>query len=313
MFIKSFFSIARRLHLTDVLSDETFLKMQYYAMMGKHLNLTSPTDFNEKIQWLKLHFRNPLYIKCADKYLVREYVRSKVGVKYLNECLGVYESVDSIDFETLPEAFVLKASHGSGWNIICPDKSKLNIEKAKKRMAKWLNSDFSQVGREWQYHEIMPRIICERFLVDPECPSLRDYKLFTFKGETKYIWVDFVESAGEGYRDDIGYSKPNHGGNSRRYRNIYDINWRLKKGCGSIYPSKETESVSKPECLQEMLDVAYKLAKDFPMCRVDFYVLGGRKVIFGELTFTPGNGCNPFYPQSFNDELGSYINLASLT
>ena len=305
--------LCRKVGLTHFLNDEYFVRFQYRAMLGKKLDLLSPIDFNEKLQWLKLHYRNPLMVTCADKWAVREYVKERIGEKYLADCIGVYDDVEKIPFDKLPDKFVLKATHGSGWNIICPDKSKIDWELAKKKMRRWLKSDFSLIGHEWQYHEIHPRIICEKFLVDPASPILRDYKLFTFQGETKYIWVDFTETKNE--IDDsnneqvVGYSKPKLSANVKRYRNIYDANWNFMPGRGSLHPCKDTASIQKPECLKEMIDIARKLACDFPQCRVDLYVLGGKQIVFGELTFTSGNGCNAFYPQSFNDELGSYIKL----
>lgn len=315
-FTKSIWSVCRRLGLTRYLSDELFAKMQYFSMMGKRLRLNPPIDFNEKLQWLKLHYRNPLMVTCADKWAVREFVKERIGEKYLAECIGVYDDVENIPCESLPEQFVLKATHGSGWNIICPDKSKMDWSLAKAKMCKWLKSDFSQNGREWQYHEIKPQIICERFLIDSESPVLRDYKLFSFKGETKYIWVDFTMSANGNLdteiEQEVGYSNPKVAKGCERYRNIYDPNWNFMPDRGSLYPCKETSAITKPECLDEMIDVAKKLAIVFPQCRVDLYVLGGKRIVFGELTFTSGNGCNAFYPQSFNDELGSYIDLNSI-
>ena len=309
-------SLARLAGLTKLLSDEAFCRLQYRAMTGKRLRLDPPVDFNEKLQWLKLHYRNPLMVTCADKWAVREFIKERIGEKYLAECIGVYDDVEKIPFELLPQQFVLKATHGSGWNIICPDKAKIDWNLAKKKMRKWLKSDFSKNGREWQYHEIKPQIICEKFLIDPKTPVLRDYKLFTFKGETKYIWVDFTEQVTQHENleiaQEVGYSKPKIVDGMVRYRNIYDANWNFMPGRGSLHPCKATDAVKKPECLDEMIDVAKKLACDFPQCRVDLYVLGGKRIVFGELTFTGGNGCNAFYPQSFNDELGSYIDSEHL-
>ena len=311
--IKKLWSLSRILSLTRLLSDKKFIWLQYWAMTGKRLRLDSPIDFNEKLQWLKLHYRNPLMVTCADKWAVRAFVKERIGEKYLAECVGVYDDVEKIPFEDLPRQFVLKATHGSGWNIICPDKSKIDWNLGKKKMRKWLKRDFSKNGREWQYHDIKPQIICEKFLVDPETPVLRDYKLFTFKGETKYIWVDFTENTDGSHvahiEQEVGYSNPKVAEGCVRYRNIYDAQWNFMEGRGSLYSCKDTASIKRPECLNEMIEVARKLASDFPQCRVDLYVLGGNRIVFGELTFTSGNGCNAFYPQSFNDELGSYIDL----
>ena len=315
LILKKVWSAARCLGLLGFLSDKIFCSLQYYIMTGKRLCLNPPTDFNEKLQWLKQHYRNPLMVTCADKCAVREFVKERIGEQYLAECIGVYDDVDKIPFDDLPNQFVLKATHGSGWNIICPDKAKIDWNLAKKKMRKWLKSDFSRNGREWQYHEIKPQIICEKFLVDPDSPMLRDYKLFTFKGVTKYVWVDFAEPIDKSEKpieQKVGYSKPKIVDGLARYRNIYDVQWNFMSGRGSLHPCKETDVITKPECLKEMIEVARKLACDFPQCRVDLYVLGGKRIVFGELTFTGGNGCNAFYPQSFNDELGSYIDLDSI-
>ena len=313
---KTLWSMSRRLGLTKLLSDESFVRLQYRAMMGKKLRLNPPVDFNEKLQWLKLHYRNPLLVTCADKWAVREYVKEKIGEQYLAECIGVYDDVEKIPFDELPNQFVLKATHGSGWNIICPNKLKIDWNLAKSKMRKWLKSDFSLNGREWQYREIKPQIICEKFLVDPDFPMLRDYKMFTFNGETKFIWVDFTErkdgSPAIPSAQAVGYANPVVAKDEVKFRNIYDANWNYMSGRGSLYPSHDSSAVVKPECLPEMVELAKKLASGFPQCRVDFYVIGGKRIVFGELTFTSANGCNAFYPQSFNDELGSYIELQKI-
>jgi len=290
VFTRKLFSLGMKTHLSDFLSDEAFTRLLYYCYMGKRLNLDNPQDFNEKVQWLKLYHRTSLYVQCADKYAVRQYVKEKIGCQYLNKCIDVYEKVEDIDFLSLPDSFVLKATHGSGWNIVCPDKSKLNWHDACGKMRKWLKNDFSRIGREWQYREIPPRIVCEAFMEEPDGAPLKDYKLFTFNGETKYIAVEFDKPDG------------------RHYINFYDANWDYQKDKHLAEPCDET-AIVRPECLEEMKSLAGKLSADFPMCRVDFYALGGKKIVFGELTFTPGKGCNRFWPDSFALEMGQYIKL----
>lgn len=272
-----------------LLPDRAFTKLLYWVYMGKFLNLDSPLDFNQKIQWLKLYYRDHRYITCADKYAVRSYVAEKIGEEYLNKCIGVYSSVEEIEFDKLPNRFVLKATHGSGWNLICSDKKSFNWKKACRKMRRWLKSDFSKVGREWQYHLIKPQIICEAFLEEEDKTPLKDYKLFTFKGETKFIALEFDKSDGS------------------HFLNIYNSEWEFQpdKRIGVLNDSEV--ATEAPKCLKKMIEIARTLAEDFPMCRVDFYVLGGERIVFGELTFTPGKGCNNIIPQSFNDELGSYI------
>lgn len=284
------------LGIANCFSDKVFVRLLYFFRLGRHLDLESPVDFNEKLQWLKIYYHNPLMCVCADKYEVRRFVAERIGEKCLNHCLGVYDKVEDIPFDELPNRFVLKATHGSGWNIVCSDKSNLLVDKITGKLRKWLKSDFSRIGREWQYGGMPHRIICESFLSDPDQPVLRDYKVFTFGGVPKCIWVD--------------YHKKDLKGNVRRYRNFYDINWNFMNGCGSLFPNGEGRDIDKPQCLEEMLSAAESLGKDFPHCRVDFYVLdGGARLVFGEMTFTCGNGVNEFFPLSFDRQLGEYIVL----
>ena len=280
--------------VTRILPTSLFVRLQYACWHGGWLHLDSPRDFNEKIQWLKLHYRNPLMVTCADKYEVRKFVGQRIGEKYLNVCLGVYEHPEDIDFSALPESFVLKATQGASWNIICPDKQKLNVPAAIQTMRKWVEKDFYEYSREWQYHVARKRIVCEKFLEDPVHKELRDYKLFTFRGVVKYIWVDYYQAIN---------------GKRVHCRNFYDPDWNYQKGKGVSFPSLESVVIPKPECLDELKSLATKLASDFPQCRVDFYVLEDRRIVFGELTFTSFGGCGAIYPDSFCRELGDYIEL----
>lgn len=292
--LKLLWGVLYRLRLTGLFSDAVFTRMMYYCYTGQRLNLRQPSDFNQKIQWLKLNYHNPLWVLCADKYAVREYVRSRIGEKYLNKCIGVYERVEDIKFEALPTKFVLKATHGSGWNIVCTCKDQLNWTMVCKMMRKWLVSDFARVGREWQYRNIPHRIICESYMEESDGSQLKDYKLFTFKGDTKYIAVEFDKPDGE------------------HFINIYDSDGKFQrdKHMGEL---SDESAIHLPECLEEMKFLAKKLAGDFPVCRVDLYVVDGCRIVFGELTFTPGKGCNAIEPQSFCDELGSYVELPERT
>lgn len=284
-------SVIFRSGIAALLPDRLFTSIEYWCYTGRRLDLQRPVDFNQKVQWLKLFCRNPLYVTCADKYEVRKYVKAKIGAQYLNECIGVYDKVEDIVFNELPSRFAIKATHGSGWNLICKDKSQFDWAAACKVMRKWMRSDFSKVGREWQYHRIQPRIVIEAFMEEPDGTPLRDYKLFTFEGETKYVAVEFDKKDG------------------LHYLNIYDAEGRFQtdKKIGNRNDPSYIKAL--PPCWFKMQSLAHALAEDFPMCRVDFYVLGGRRVIFGEMTFTPGKGCNSISPQTFCDEMGSYINL----
>lgn len=284
-----------RLGLTNLLSDGLFVKALFWFRLGRRLNLRSPQGFNEKIQWMKLYYRNPLLVQCADKYAVREFVAKKIGKKYLVPIIGVYDNVNQIRWDELPLRFVLKATHGSGWNLICKDRLEFDCRSAERKLKKWLVSDFSRVGREWQYAEIKPRIVCETYIEDDDGGRLKDYKVFTFNGKCKYIWVDYYK------RDEKGHYV--------HLRNIYDCNWNWMPNTGSLFPCGRADDVACPECLAELLEVSSRLGEGFPHCRVDFYILNNRRLLFGELTFSCGNGVNEFFPRTFEGELGKEFNL----
>lgn len=272
-----------------LLSDQAFIKLQYEVVTGKRLNLDQPQDFNQKLQWLKLNYRNPLLVQCSDKYAVRNFVKERVGNKYLNDVLGVYSSFEDMDIDSLPSSFVLKATHGSGWNVVCRDKSQIDWRSVGRKFRAWLLSDYSRFGREWQYREIPHRIICEKYLQDSSGFELRDYKIFCFDGTPELIWVDFAV-------------------NGQYYRNFYDTGWRFQPEKRILWPNASAESIQKPINLDEMLWIAEKLSNGFPQVRVDLYNVNDR-VVFGELTFSSASGLADFCSESFANELGSYIKL----
>lgn len=284
-----FWLLLRELHITDCLSDKQFARAHLLFWLGKFASIDNPLDFNEKLKWLMVHYRNPLMQTCADKYAVRKYVEDTIGGQYLNGLIGVYNSAEEIDFDSLPNRFVLKANHGSAMNLVCNDKSLVDWPSVKKTVQKWLRNDFSRYAREWQYQGIPRKILCEKFLEDNTAGYLRDYKLLTFHGDTKYIWVD---------HKDI---------NGRPLRSFYNPKWEFQREKSHLNPTGTGADVPRPDCLDEMLMLAKKLAHDFPQCRVDFYVLDNRRIIFGEMTFSSAGGCNPFCPDAFCRELGDYI------
>lgn len=270
------------------ISDKKLINKNFKKRFGRKVNFKNPEYYNDKIQWLKLYWRDPLATKCADKYEVRDYVKEKIGERYLNELLGVYESVEKIDLDKLPQSFVLKGTHGSGYNIICKNKDKMNWETEYKKMKTWLKESYYLKQREWVYKNIKPRIIAERYIEENESGQLKDYKIYCFDGEPKIIGVVFNQS-------------------TNTKSNFYDLDWNLlDKEIG--YPSDPSAIISKPDTLDEMLELSRKLSKDFPHVRVDFYDINN-KVIFGELTFTSENGMGRFHPPEFEKELGSYLNL----
>ena len=293
--LKFVWSILSRLRLTRLLSDGLFVRLQYFCWHGGSLNLTAPRDYNEKIQWQKLHYRNPLMKICCDKYDVREYVRMIIGEEYLCKCLGVYEKADEINFDELPRSFVLKATRASSWNIVCNDKEKIDCNKLLNNVSRWLNDDFYEYGREWQYQGGKRRVICEQFIEGLSDNTTREYKLYTFHGVTKYIWVDV--------------RRMDSSGSIVTSRNVYDAEYNFQPDKWITLPPNLLVDDKPPSCLQQLKHLAYKLAKDFPQCRVDFYVTKEGRIYFGEMTFTSQGGCGLIYPQSFCDELGAYIDF----
>lgn len=269
------------------------LKKWYMSITGKYLNLDNPKTFNEKIQWLKLYNSTPIKTRLADKYLVRDWVKEKIGEQYLIPLLGVYDKFDDIDFNKLPNQFVIKCNHGAGWNIIVKDKSKLDLAEAKAKVDKWISTNFAfYYGFELHYRDIKPRIIIEKYMED-DSGNLRDYKFLCFDGIVKYIWVD-----GERY--------------SEHKRNLYDLKWNLlnkKIGEGKIY--QNIKNCPKPYNLDKMIEFATLLSKGFSFVRVDFFE-ANKKLYFGEMTFTSASGTHITEPKSFIFELGKMIKLPKL-
>lgn len=269
------------------LPKKTFLKVRYRYYNGKKLNLDNPVDFNEKIQWLKYYYHVPLQTQLADKYSVRDYVAKMIGEQYLNTLYGVYKNPDEINFDQLPNQFVLKANHASSTNMIVKDKSKLDIQKAKKIMAKWLrHNQYKNVGYEWAYKNIEPLLICEAYLEDKKMGSLTDYKFYCFNGKPRYITAQ---------SDVLG-------------KHFYDLDWKILP---FSWINDYEGSIPKPETFEEMKKLAEKLADRLPFVRVDFYLIDG-KTIFGEMTFYPTDGKDPYYPREYNKIVGDYMKLPEI-
>lgn len=270
------------------MDDEKYIKMQYEIKVGKRLNLNPPKTFNEKIQWLKLNDRNPEYTKMVDKYEVKKYVADIIGEKYIIPTLGVYEKFDDIDFDKLPNKFVIKCTHDSGGIVICKDKNNFNKKEAKKKINRCLKRNFYYVTREWPYKNVKPRIIIEKYMIDESNKQLKDYKIFCFNGKVKYIQVDFDRF-------------DNH------KRNIYDVNWNLTD-IQMIYSLDKNKKIEKPQKLEDMIKLAEKLSKDRTFIRVDFYSIID-KIFFGELTFYPDAGLEKYNIEKFDGMLGDILIL----
>lgn len=280
--------------ISRLFSDEAFLKMKYRLIMGKKLDLDNPKTFNEKLQWLKLHDRKPEYTMMVDKYAVREYIAEKLGEEYLIPLLGVWDDPDDIDFDALPDKFVLKCNHNSGTGMcICRDKSKLDIEKVKKELRKGLKQDYYLTGREWPYKNVKRKILAEKFMADDShVNDLPDYKFFCFSGEPRIILVCSERFSKGGLRE-----------------NFYDINWNLLELQRPTHKNTD-DIIEKPKNLGLMLDLAKKLSQNIEFSRIDFYEVNG-KVFFGEITFFPASGFEEFTPEEWDYKIGEYIKLSS--
>lgn len=271
-----------------LIPDRVYLKLKYRASVGKKLNLKDPKTYNEKLQWLKLYDRNPQYTKLVDKYEVKSYVAEKIGQRYIIPTLGVWDRVEDIDFDALPEQFVLKCTHDSGGLVICKDKSQLNIEEAKRKLKRSLKNNFYYQGREWPYKNVKPRILAEKFMEDVETGELRDYKFFCFDGVAKAVRVDTERSTGN-VKMDFFDRELNHLPFERNHQN-----------------AKITPEI--PPNFEEMVKIADRLSKGFCHLRVDLYSVNGA-IYFGELTFFAANGFAPFYPDEWDAIFGDWIKL----
>lgn len=269
--------------------DKRYVQIQYYKEIGQKLDLDNPTTFNEKIQWLKLYDRDSKYTRLVDKYAVREYIAEKLGEEYLIPLIGVYNNFDDINFEELPNQFVLKCNHDSGGIAICKDKSIFNKEEARKILNKSLKRNYYYTCREWPYKNIKPKIICEKYMVDESGIELKDYKFMCFNGIPKCLFVVSNRHLNSGMNIDF-----------------YDMNWNIMP-FKRRYPNSGN-IIPKPKSFEKMVEFAKLLSENIPFVRVDFYDINGQ-LYFGEITFYPGSGYEEFTPEFYDELLGSWIKL----
>ena len=279
------------LKLLKFIPDKSMLKIQYRIKTGNKLNLNQPKKFTEKIQWYKLNYKNSKLPNYVDKYEVRKYIKEKGLENILNELYGVYNNFDEIDFESLPNEFVIKTTNGGGslGVIICKDKSTMNVDDLRCKINKALKSDSDILGREWPYKKIIPRIIIEKYIKNvPEEKSLIDYKFYCCNGEPEYLLMI-------------------NGRENIKKKSIYNINFECLDYKYVDYD--RLENVTKPQNYDKMIEIAKRLSEDFPFVRVDLYNVEGR-IIFGELTFYPASGyLEKIEPDGFDDELGKKLKL----
>ena len=268
----------------NIIDDEHFNALLFRLMFGRKPDFEHPSTFNEHICARKLRDDAFDLWKYSDKYEARDYVRTVVGEEYLNECYGIYDRYEDIDFDALPSQFALRCTHGSGYNMVVLDKTKMNHKKASKKFDKWLNKNYYHVCRERNYARIKPRIECDRYLESHEADGLPELKVFCFAGKARFI----------------GYNLCVHG---KTFTNLYDENWNyldIQKGYGHF------GNAMIPDNREEIIRVAEKLSKPFEFVRVDLYYVD-QHIYFSELTFFSGGGFVPFNPPEYDEKMARFF------
>lgn len=271
------------------LSSEIFLKKMYNIRTGRILNLDPPVLYTEKLQWLKIYDHRPEYTTMVDKYAAKQYVAERIGQEYIIPLLGVWERVEDIDFDSLPNRFVLKTTHDSGAIIICKDKTKFDVKSAKKTLKYFLKRRYYDCNREWPYKNVQPRIIAEEYMEDSQYKELRDYKFFTFGGVPKVLYIAQGRGRGEPTVADFFDMEFNH------------LPFTIDHDMADVPPKK-------PVNFELMQELAAKLSAGTPQLRVDFYEVDG-KVYFGEMTFFHCSGMELFHPEEWNKIFGDWVIL----
>lgn len=263
------------------------LEKRYEEITGEKMDIYHPVTYSQKIQWLKLYDPNPMRSQLTDKVLVREWIKEKIGEKFLIPVYGVYDKPEDIDFDKLPNSFVIKTNHSSGWNIVVKDKKIFNVKNACKKINKWLSLDYSfWTEYEPHYSKIKRKILVEKYMEDSK-GELVDYKFLCFDGKPKFVWVDYDRF-------------------SNHRRNVYDMDWNLQPW--SQYTYENYGGGAKPLNFEQMKEVASKLCKGFIHVRVDLYNIDGQ-IYFGEMTFTNGSGFEQLYPKEYEKKIGDLIKL----
>jgi hypothetical protein len=277
-----------RISMNKVFSKEINVKLNFRRKHGYKLNLDNPITLSEKIHWIKVYGELTRYANYVDKFEVREYIRKVIGEEYLIPLIGVYEHSRDIDFNHLPNSFIIKATHASGWNLIVKDKTEINWTEVSKTIDKWISSSFYKITLEENYKNIRGRVVVEELIQD-KSGDLKDYKFLCYHGEPRFIQV-FGDRYGEQRRD------------------IYDTEWnRLPVTFGGY--NNFDEKCNRPILLDKMLELARRLSEGFAFVRVDLYCVNEEHIFFGELTFTPANGDSRYNPTDYDRLLGQAIDL----
>lgn len=277
-------------YLLKFIPDKAYIQLNYFAHFKKFVNFKKPVTYNEKLNWLKLNDRNPIYPTIVDKYEAKKYVADIIGEEYIIPTIGVWDNFDDIDFSKLPNQFVMKCTHDSEGVVICKDKSKLNMVDSKKKIEESLKSNFFYVGREWPYKKVKPRIIVEEYMEDKTDGELRDYKFFCFDGKVKAMFI-----ASDRINDETKFD-------------YYDTEFN-HLDIKQKYPN--AGNVRKPVCFEKMIELSEILSKDFSHIRADFYEVNG-KVYFGELTLYHFSGFRPFEPSKWDRVFGDWLKIKGI-
>ena len=279
----------KRRDLLKFLSDKAFIKAVYRAKFGKKLNLKNPKTFNEKLQWLKLNDKDPKYAKMVDKYEAKKYVGDIIGEEYIIPTYGVYDNFDEINFDSLPNSFVIKCTHDSGGVAICKDKKTFDKKSAREKIEKSLKRNYFNEGREPVYKYVKPRIIVEKYMEDKKQKEIVDYKFFCFNGEPKIM---YISDGSHTENQSIAFFDMDY--------NLLDIEREDYK--------KMVDIPLKPKNFEKMKEFSRILSKNMYHLRVDFFEINGH-LYFGELTFITCSGLIPFKKQEYDELLGSYLDI----
>lgn len=272
-----------------LLPDKLFLQLNYYFCFKHFINFKKPATFNEKLQWLKLYDRNPLYPTIVDKETVKKYIEDKIGIEHIIPTLGIWDTVEDIDFSCLPNKFVIKATHDSGSVIVCTDKQKLDLDSVKEKLRKCLATDYYLKAREWPYKKVKPKIIAEQYIGESN-KSLIDYKFFCFNG----------------YVDNVMICLERESGDPKFY--FFNEQWELLRINKRGKEAPLNFTLPKPKCMDQMFKIASKLSNGFPFIRVDLYEYGNH-IYFGELTLYPQGGFDTNLLPETDKYLGDLIRL----
>lgn len=291
-FINPFYGCSKLLNRLApfINDDELYIKLDYFFVYKKILDLNDPQTFNAKIQWLKLYDRNPDYSKMVDKFAVKEFIEQTIGSNYVIPAIGVWKKFEDIDFKNLPEQFVLKCTHDSGGLVICKDKKCFNTKVAKKVIENSLKRNYYTGTREFPYKNVEPQIIAEPYLKDDKTDSLIDYKVLCFNGKAKLIELYLGR-----YSNNLTLD-------------FYDTSWNKTQISQSHFAPNSTILYPKPKNLPKMIEFSELISKDMAHCRVDWYEING-KLYFGEITFYDGSGLSPFDSEEDEIQIGSWIDL----